>query len=189
MPFLGGLAPPHPVSWLHAELGCPRSYRHQPATGLPPWPEHTVGEGVIESWVDEAREFGIASIICLIGGDQLWLYRRVAPEGLVERYRSAGFDVCHIPTADQQTHPFTVDEYEHAWESFQRLPKPVLVHCSAGMDRTGRVVQLHPRTDEGSWLRPDRQGGRQPTGLLVTSLPSPATASESTEMSAARSIE
>ena len=39
--------------------------------GYRPGPEHTVPDGVLEAWVDEAREFGIASIICLIGGDQL----------------------------------------------------------------------------------------------------------------------
>jgi protein tyrosine phosphatase len=111
-----------------------------PRPGFRPGPEHTVQDGVVEAWVDEAREFGVSSIICLIGADQLWLYRRAVPEGLVQCYRSAGFEVCHIPTADQQTHPFTPEQYEHAWESFQLLPKPVLVHCSAGMDRTGRVV-------------------------------------------------
>lgn len=113
-----------------------------PRPGYTPGPERTVTGGVVEAWVDEAREFGIASIICLIGADQLWLYRRSIPEGLIARYEEAGFAVCHIPTEDQQTHPFTEEQYEHAWESFIRLPKPVLVHCSAGMDRTGRVVRF-----------------------------------------------
>ena len=111
-----------------------------PRPGFRPGPEHTVPEGVVEAWLREADELGIRSVICLIGADQLWLYRKSVPEGLISRYRSSGLDVEHIGTEDQQTHPFTPEDLERAWQAFKRMPKPVLVHCSAGMDRTGRVV-------------------------------------------------
>jgi protein-tyrosine phosphatase len=111
-----------------------------PRPGYRPGPEHSVPADVVEAWIDETRHFGVASIICLIDRDQLWLYSRSLPEGLVGRYRASGFEVAHIPTVDQQTVPFTRAQYEEAWAAFEALPKPVLVHCSAGMDRTGRVV-------------------------------------------------
>ena len=84
---------------------------------------------------------GVRSVICLLAEDQLPLYRGALPEGLLARYRAAGFEVAHHGVPDGLTEPFTAAQLNEAWASFRRLPKPVLVHCSAGHDRTGRVVR------------------------------------------------
>ena len=112
-----------------------------PRPGYQPGPEFQVPLHVVHDWVHETREFGIRSIICLIDRDQLPLYQRALPQGLVAYYREVGFEVAHVPTFDHLTTPFTPAQYEDAWRAFVDLPKPVLVHCSAGMDRTGRVVE------------------------------------------------
>ena len=109
--------------------------------GYVPGEERAVPGAAVEAWITDAREAGIRSVICLLGDDQLPLYSGALPEGLLARYRAAGFEVAHHGVPDGLTEPFTEAQLDEAWASFRRLPKPVLVHCSAGHDRTGRVVR------------------------------------------------
>lgn len=112
-----------------------------PRPGYRPGPEGRVPRDHVDQWIAEKRAFGISSILCLIAEDQLGWYQRTLPSGLIAYYREAGFAVAHLPTLDGLTEPYTPEEYERAWTYFQELPKPVLVHCSAGYDRTFRVVR------------------------------------------------
>ena len=109
--------------------------------GYAPGEERAVPPAAVEAWIARAREAGVRSVICLLGDDQLPLYAGALPEGLLARYRAAGFAVSHLGVRDGLTEPFTAAQLDEAWAAFRRLPKPVLVHCSAGHDRTGRVVR------------------------------------------------
>jgi protein tyrosine phosphatase (PTP) superfamily phosphohydrolase (DUF442 family) len=129
--------------------------------GYRPGAEYRVAREAVDAWVGEMRAVGIASIICLLDDDQLPLYRAALPEGLIAHYVESEFAVAHIPTADGQGEPFTPAQLDEAWEAFARLPKPVLVHCSAGHDRTGRVVShILARLDgeRAAARRPDTDG-------------------------------
>ena len=87
----------------------------------------------------EVRASGIKSIICLLADDQLRLYRQL-PADLIAYYRNAGFDIVHVPAQDHRQPPLSQDQLERVWVAYKNLPKPVLVHCSAGTDRTGQAV-------------------------------------------------
>jgi protein tyrosine phosphatase len=73
--------------------------------------------------------------------------RRVSPSGLskaVDRpdlhYRKKGLHVEHIPVRDRLRPPLSRGDLNNVWQAYQRLPKPVLIHCSAGIGRSRQAV-------------------------------------------------
>jgi protein-tyrosine phosphatase len=96
-----------------------------------------VGMGEVQSWIESAQSHGIVSIVCLLAEEHLCLY----PDGdLLGIYRAAGFEVRHIPATDHRKPPLIGDQLAAVLQAYRELPKPALIHCSAGIDRTGAAV-------------------------------------------------
>ncbi len=117
----------------------------------PGYPYTQVSREIVDGWIADVRKEGIASIICLLGDDQLSYCSGLPPGDLIGYYGQAGFQVGLIRTKDHQHPPLTDDESARIWESYCRLAKPVLIHCSAGIDRSGAAI---------SYIR-DQMGGFQ----------------------------
>jgi hypothetical protein len=98
-----------------------------------------VDPGEVEAWLGEARADGIHSILCLLDERQLSYYPRL-PGGLLETYRRAGMAVSSVAVADLQTPPIPASVLPRIWQAFRALPPPLLIHCSAGIDRSGAAV-------------------------------------------------
>lgn len=109
----------------------------------------------VEAWLVEARAMGIRSILCLLDERQLGYYPRL-PGGLLETYRRAGMAVSSVAVPDLQTPPIPPSVLPRVWQAFRALPPPLLIHCSAGVDRTGAAVAyLLDRLSPG----PNPEGG------------------------------
>jgi hypothetical protein len=133
------------------KLACAhRPLRHHPRFGgsgmdLPPDASCEVLD-----WIRRMSVVGIRSIISLMHPKELRHYAQLdlGSKDLIDLYRRSGFSVCHIPWQDP-AHRSHLDRSsfqeelagnrEKALQAFDELPKPVLLHCSAGIDRSAPI--------------------------------------------------
>ncbi len=105
-----------------------------------------VPKPVVDSWIEKVKTMGIKSIICLLEKEQMEYFYEDLPRDLLSYYRENGFEVAHIPLSDPEKDPrgwkVLEKNLEKTWQAFQSLPKPVLVHCSAGKNRSERVAKF-----------------------------------------------
>ena len=99
-----------------------------------------VPKSTVDKWVTNAKTaYGIRSVICLLDEKQLRFYEQL-PLGLVSYYRENGIAVEHVPVRLQSPLVLTKKQRQRIWLAYERLPKPLLIHCSAGIGRSRKAA-------------------------------------------------
>ena len=148
---------------LNGDLACSqRPLRDHPIFGGRRRPLPPKAKPLVIEWADRVQSLGVRSIISLLeDGQHEKYYIRggldLHPQGLYGYYGSRGFEYCIIPIVDSpkslRSNQGRVLE-ERVLAAFDQMRKPVLLHCSAGIDRTSPVA---------AYIVSKRGGGFAPT--------------------------
>jgi protein-tyrosine phosphatase len=95
----------------------------------------------VDGWIEFMAGQHIVHVVCLLAPEELAVY-----DDLLGRYRRRFSSVVHVPLVDLEV-PAKQD-VERALEALtraERRDEPILVHCAAGIGRTGIVTT--------AWLR------------------------------------
>ena len=127
-----------------------RPLRHHPRYGGSGLPIPAEAKPLILDWIEQIRLEGIASIISFMHDRDLRCYRDIDLDGrdFVAFLQQEGFNVCPLPWEDpahSKSDPLVKKAKleqirKAALEAYDRLPKPVLLQCSAGIDRSAPVA-------------------------------------------------
>jgi protein tyrosine phosphatase (PTP) superfamily phosphohydrolase (DUF442 family) len=94
----------------------------------------------VEAWIAEAQGMGIQSILCLLPNAELETKYGQHGINLLALYEEAGFHVHQQAVVDHQNPPVSEADMDEIIAAFEAWPHPLLVHCSAGIDRTGAAI-------------------------------------------------
>jgi len=141
------------VVWvIPGALGCAhRPLRHHPEYGGSRRDLPSEATRAVVRWVDRIIGAGFRSVICLMHPKEVAHYSALdlGATDLIAYYRMRGLQVCHKPWDDpahrslRQRASYKSELRRVRTESlecFDQLPKPVLLHCSAGIDRSSPVA-------------------------------------------------
>jgi protein-tyrosine phosphatase len=122
----------------------------------PGYPNHTVPARTVDQWLEAVGRLGIRSVINMLSEEEMAVYYRHLESPLVQYYIDAGLAVQEVAHEDLGVVVPQAVLLDRVRAAFEVLPKPVLVHCSAGAERSKIAVEAI----RGSW----KPNTRKPRG-------------------------
>lgn len=107
----------------------------------PGYPNKVVSLKMLNRTINKWKENGIKSIICLLSNEEINEYYKVINYNLIDFYKKHGFLVYHLSITDFQKPPVNKEELVQIEVGYSKLISPILIHCGAGEDRSGCVVE------------------------------------------------
>lgn len=101
---------------------------------------------IVIAWLERILKAEVRSVICLLPDWQLRRYLGLQgmSDGLLALYESRGLEVrqvaCHDPRHEKVQKRWLEQIKPRAYDAFSELAKPVLLHCSSGIDRSSPIA-------------------------------------------------